>query len=180
MTVPKVFVQLCRRHPDKIAFYYENETWTFQQVRVHAYVFQLSIKLEPEYKVSDKSVLENQSNQSTNCLLCFRHRLYKDEQLTPSEQKKNPHGIQEDFVLQVEEYSNQVANYFKGAGFKRGDSIALFMENSVVFVGIWLGLSKIGVITGLINSNLKGKPLIHSIEAANSKALIFSKDLKQG
>lgn len=51
------------------------------------------------------------------------------------------------------------------------------MENRPEFVCIWLGLSKIGVITPLINTNLRQSSLIHSISVANCNALIYTESL---
>lgn len=79
--------------------------------------------------------------------------------------------------MDVEEMSNQIAAYFKGQGFKRGDTIALIMENKPEYACFWLGLSKIGVITALVNNNLRKEVLIHSIRTANSKAIIFGIEL---
>ncbi len=62
---------------------------------------------------------------------------------------------------------------------KKGDCVALFMENRPQFVGIWYGLSKLGVITALINTNLKNKVLIHSIEIAKPKIVIYDEELEQ-
>lgn len=73
-----------------------------------------------------------------------------------------------------------MANVFKSQGYKKGDVIALYLENKPEYVGIWLGLSKIGVIVPLINSNLKQKSLIHSITVAKSKAVIFGFELANG
>jgi hypothetical protein len=39
-----------------------------------------------------------------------------------------------DYWLQLDEYSNRVANCLLAAGFKHGQSIALFMENRLVSV----------------------------------------------
>ena len=61
---------------------------------------------------------------------------------------------------------------------KKGDCVALFMENRPEFVGIWYGLSKLGVITALINTNLKHKVLIHSIEIAKPKIIIYDEELE--
>jgi len=61
---------------------------------------------------------------------------------------------------------------------KRGDCVALLMENKPEFVGIWYGLSKLGVISALINTNLKNKVLIHSIEVAKPKMVIYDEDLE--
>lgn len=79
--------------------------------------------------------------------------------------------------LDIEELSNQIAAYFKGQGFQRGDTIALVMENKPEYACFWLGLSKIGVITALVNNNLRKEVLIHSIRTAKSKAIIFGIEL---
>ena len=38
----------------------------------------------------------------------------------------------------LENYSNRVANYFLRAGYKPGQTVALFMENRLEYVGIWV------------------------------------------
>ncbi|CAB0043697.1 unnamed protein product, partial [Trichogramma brassicae] len=48
------------------------------------------------------------------------------------------------------------------------------MENRVEYVGTWLGLSKAGFVTALVNINLRGDVLVHSINVADCKAVIFS------
>ncbi|XP_047361366.1 long-chain fatty acid transport protein 4 isoform X1 [Vespa velutina] len=77
---------------------------------------------------------------------------------------------------QIEDFSNKVATTFKNHGYKKGDVVALLMENRPDFVGIWLGLSKIGIITSLININLRKSSLLHSIDIAKCQALIYSSD----
>lgn len=78
---------------------------------------------------------------------------------------------------EVEDHSNRIANYFKSQGLKRGDAVALFMEGQPEYVAIWLGLSKIGVVTALINTNQLKDILIHSIDTAKSKAIIYGAEL---
>jgi len=73
----------------------------------------------------------------------------------------------------LEDYSNRVANYFLRAGYKPGQCVALFMENRPEYVGLWLGCSKIGLVPALINSNLAGQSLLHSINAACARGMIF-------
>ena len=130
LTVPKMFTETAKRLPGKVMFYFQDETWTFQQ---------------------------------------------------------------------VEEYSNRVANFFLSQNMKKGDryfsnfliqikawllesfclffSVAIFMENRPEYVATWLGLSKIGVIPALINYNLKQKALLHTVQVANSKAIIYGVEL---
>ncbi|XP_012262719.1 long-chain fatty acid transport protein 4-like [Athalia rosae] len=78
---------------------------------------------------------------------------------------------------QVEDYSNKIATVFKTHGYRKGDAVALLLENRPEFVAIWLGLSKLGVIVPLINTNLKKTSLLHSINVANCQALIYGADL---
>jgi acyl-coenzyme A synthetase/AMP-(fatty) acid ligase len=61
---------------------------------------------------------------------------------------------------------------------KKGNVVALMMENKPEFIGIWYGLSKLGVITACINTNLKTKALIHSIEVALPKVVIYDEELE--
>jgi solute carrier family 27 fatty acid transporter 1/4 len=73
-----------------------------------------------------------------------------------------------------------MAHIFEEAGFKQGDAVALLLDNRPEYVALWLGLAKIGVVTALINYNLKDKPLLHSIQIAESKAVIVGKDFLSG
>lgn len=74
---------------------------------------------------------------------------------------------------ELEEYSNRAANFFLRAGYKPGQCVALFMENRPEYVGLWLGCAKIGLVPALINSNLAGQSLLHSINSACARGLIF-------
>ncbi|GBM52094.1 Long-chain fatty acid transport protein 1 [Araneus ventricosus] len=75
--------------------------------------------------------------------------------------------------IRVDELSNKIANYFLSQGYTKESEVALLLDNCPEYVCIWLGLAKIGVITALINTNLKGDSLSHSINCINVKALIF-------
>lgn len=78
---------------------------------------------------------------------------------------------------EVENYSNKVANHFKSQGYQKGDVVALILENSPEFICLWLGLSKLGVVTALINTNLRLDSLWYCISVANTKAIIFGSNL---
>ena len=80
----------------------------------------------------------------------------------------------------METYSNRVANYFLSQGYAKGDSVALFMENRPEYVGLWLGLAKIGVIPALINYNLQQDALLHTINVAECRAIIYGLELEEG
>lgn len=79
---------------------------------------------------------------------------------------------------EVNEFANRVANHFQLNGFKSGDVVGLFMDNRPEFVATWIGLSKIGIVVPLINTNLRQSALLHSITVANCNALIYGESLR--
>lgn len=79
---------------------------------------------------------------------------------------------------EVNDYSNRVANVFLNNKYKRGEVVGLMLENRPEFVAMWLGLSKLGVIVPLINHNLRKNALLHSVNVANCKALIYGESLR--
>ena len=54
------------------------------------------------------------------------------------------------------------------------------MENGIDFFASWFVLSKIGIITAWINTNLKLEPLAHSIKVGNCKAILTTRTLFPG
>ena len=71
---------------------------------------------------------------------------------------------------ELEAYSNRVANYLTlHRGFRKGDCVALFMENRPEYVGIWLGCTKVGILPALINSNLQVKKLNSKFISSHNK-----------
>jgi len=79
----------------------------------------------------------------------------------------------------LEEYSNTVANYLHSTGFTSGDTIALLLENSPEYVGLWLGMAKIGVHAALINTNLSGDGLLHCITVSATKCLVYGEEYSE-
>lgn len=112
-TVPKIFQDVVRRHPDKVALVYEatDEKWTFKR---------------------------------------------------------------------LDEYSNAVANFFYQQGYQLGDVIAIFMESRPEYVGLWLGMAKVGIEAALINFNLRLDSLVYCVTTSGAKAVIFGGELSAG
>ncbi|KAK4297268.1 hypothetical protein Pmani_030309 [Petrolisthes manimaculis] len=110
LSVPKVFQEVVQQNKGKVAFYFEDQKWTFDE---------------------------------------------------------------------VEEYSNQVANYFAGHGVQHGDSVALLMENRVEYICMWLGLTKLGAVPALVNFNLREDPLVHCIKVASCKLIVCGAELQE-
>jgi fatty-acyl-CoA synthase len=72
---------------------------------------------------------------------------------------------------------NQYARWGLTRGWGGGDVVALFMTNCAEYLAIWLGLTRIGVEVALVNSQLSGDVLAHSIAVVEPKAVIVSADL---
>ena len=73
--------------------------------------------------------------------------------------------------------ANQYAHYLKSQGVQRGDTVSVIMENRIEFLALLVGVNKIGVTAGLINTNLTGKPLIHCITVTHSKKCIYGSEV---
>ena len=78
---------------------------------------------------------------------------------------------------QAEQLANQVGNFFSSTQYEKEDVIAIFMASSPEYVCYWLGLSKIGVISALINFNLRGDSLAHCIKVSKAKTIVYSQEL---
>jgi fatty-acyl-CoA synthase len=72
---------------------------------------------------------------------------------------------------------NQYARWGIEQGLERGDTVALLMGNCAEYLAIWLGLTRIGAVVALVNSQLSGDVLLHSISIATPKLLIVGADL---
>ena len=70
---------------------------------------------------------------------------------------------------ELNEEANRYAQYIKGQGLERGDTVSLIMENRVEFLALLIGLNKLGVTIGLINTNLNGRPLAHASMSPTQK-----------
>jgi fatty-acyl-CoA synthase len=73
--------------------------------------------------------------------------------------------------------ANRVARWASAQGIGRGDVVGLLMENRPEFVITWLGLAKLGAITALLNTNLRGQPLAHSLALADAKHVVVGAEL---
>jgi fatty-acyl-CoA synthase len=77
----------------------------------------------------------------------------------------------------LSERANQYARFALGSGLRQGDAAVLLMNNCTEYVAIWLGFTRIGAVVALVNSQLSGDALVHSIALANPRALIVGADL---
>jgi fatty-acyl-CoA synthase len=77
----------------------------------------------------------------------------------------------------LDEYANRVAQWALSEGLGRGDVVGFSMENRPEYVAIWLGLSRVGVISALFNTNLSGDSLAHCVREAAPRHWIVGEEL---
>ncbi|MEM6850152.1 MAG: long-chain-acyl-CoA synthetase [Pseudomonadota bacterium] len=73
--------------------------------------------------------------------------------------------------------ANRYAHWALAQGLGAGDVVALAMQNRPEYLCAWFGLAKAGVAAALVNANLTGRALAHSLNAAGAKAVVAGEEL---
>ena len=73
---------------------------------------------------------------------------------------------------QLADRARGYACWARDQGLGAGDVVALLMPNRPEYMAIWLGLSRLGVTTALINTQLRGASLAHCIGVARPRHVI--------
>ena len=68
--------------------------------------------------------------------------------------------------------ANRFARWALESGLRPGDRVALFLPNRMEYLPAWYGLSKVGVVSALINNQLTGQALAHCLNLANAREVI--------
>lgn len=79
---------------------------------------------------------------------------------------------------QLNAWANQIAHHFLGLGAKKGDVIAVMLENRPELIATVLGLAKIGVISALVNTSQTSKVLTHSLNLVQPIAIIAGEEVQ--
>ncbi len=74
---------------------------------------------------------------------------------------------------EINEEANRVAHWAYELGLRRGDVVALLMENRPEYLSRWMGLGKLGVTTALINTNVTGQALRHALTTSTANHLVL-------
>ena len=80
---------------------------------------------------------------------------------------------------ELDRRANRYAHWAMGQGIGRGSVVALLMENRPDFICAWLGLFKVGAQVALINTNLSGAALAHSISISGARHAIVGTELAE-
>ena len=73
---------------------------------------------------------------------------------------------------EMDAIANRYAHWAKGLNLRRGQAVALFMPNRLEYFCVWYGLSKVGVVTALINNQLTGAALAHCLKISGAQHCI--------
>ncbi|MFN3523710.1 MAG: long-chain-acyl-CoA synthetase [Phenylobacterium sp.] len=73
---------------------------------------------------------------------------------------------------ELDAIANRYAHWAKGQNLRRGQTVALFMPNRLEYFAVWYGLSKVGVVTALLNNQLRGAPLAHCLNISGASHCI--------
>lgn len=69
---------------------------------------------------------------------------------------------------------NRYARWALEQGLATGDAVCLLMPNCPDYLAIWLGLTRVGVVVSLLNTNLTGEVLAHSINIVSPRYVIVA------
>ena len=72
------------------------------------------------------------------------------------------------------ERTNKYARWALNQNLTKGNVVCLLMPNRPDYLAIWLGVTKVGGIAALLNTNLTGASLAHCIDAVAPKHIIVS------
>ncbi|HET8764224.1 MAG TPA: AMP-binding protein, partial [Rhodanobacter sp.] len=68
--------------------------------------------------------------------------------------------------------ANRAAHALHAQGVRRGEVVALCLENRPAFFEVWLGLMKLGAIAVFLNTNVRGKPLAHELTTTGVRRVV--------
>ncbi|KAI9375820.1 hypothetical protein BJX61DRAFT_539408 [Aspergillus egyptiacus] len=77
---------------------------------------------------------------------------------------------------ETRELALQYAHFFLSKGVKKGDLVALYLQNRPEFIFAWLGLWVLGCAPAAINYNLAGDALLHCLRVPKAKICLVDDD----
>ena len=78
---------------------------------------------------------------------------------------------------ELAERANRYARWALAQNLAKGDAVALTMPNRPEYAAVWLGISSVGGVVSLINTNLRSGALAHCINVAAPKHVIVDAEL---
>ena len=75
------------------------------------------------------------------------------------------------------ERANRYSRWAIAHGLAKGECVGLLMPNRPEFMAIWLGITQVGGVVALLNTNLTGASLAHAVQIVAPKHLIVASEL---
>jgi len=79
----------------------------------------------------------------------------------------------------LDQRANRYGRWALANGIAKGDTVCLLMHNRPEFVAIWVGITRVGGVVGLLNTNLSGAALAHCVNIVSPKHVIVAADLAE-
>jgi fatty-acyl-CoA synthase len=80
---------------------------------------------------------------------------------------------------QLSQRVNQYARWALDQGVGKGEVVGLLMPNRPEYIAVWLGVTSVGGVVSLLNTNLVGPSLAHCIDAVSPKHLIVAAEFAE-
>jgi len=77
----------------------------------------------------------------------------------------------------LDERANRYSRWALGQDLGNGEAVCLIMPNRPEYLAIWLGITKVGAVVSLINTNLRGSALAHCLDIVKPKHIIVAAEL---
>jgi len=77
----------------------------------------------------------------------------------------------------LNEQANRYARWALAQGLKKGETVCLLMPNRPEYMAIWIGLTRVGGVVALLNTNLIGPSLGYCIDIVAPKFVIVASEL---
>lgn len=73
--------------------------------------------------------------------------------------------------------SNRYSRWALSEGLRKDESVCLLMPNRPEYLAVWIGITRVGGVTALLNTNLVGPSLAYCIDIATPKHIIVATEL---
>ena len=138
---------------------------------IKAWLFSRHVIKRMESVVDEALAVTPESYNNVAILIEKHAKEYPNDAAILFEDKRYSHK-------EYNEWCNRYANYFRNkVGLKKGDVAVVFITNRPEIMFVIYGLSKIGVISSLINTKQRLKPLMHGINIDPGKVFIIGEEL---
>ncbi|HLH97621.1 MAG TPA: long-chain-acyl-CoA synthetase [Xanthobacteraceae bacterium] len=75
--------------------------------------------------------------------------------------------------------ANQYARWALAQGIQKGDTVCLMMPNRPEYMALWLGITRVGGVVALINSNLASAALAHCVNVVSPKHIVIASEMRK-